>query len=87
MIKFIYLLLSITYAYSANWLMIQGTQKATAEDHDLWGFGQLRYTYNRLIYSINYTFSKSDAPYNSAAQSILDNAGDIARMQLTWVYK
>ena len=38
MIKFIYLLLSIIYAYSANWLMIQGTQKATAKDHNLWGF-------------------------------------------------
>ena len=40
---------------------------------------------NRI--DLNYTFAKSDAPYNSKAQYILDNAGDIARIQLTWVYK
>ncbi|WP_373032528.1 hypothetical protein [Sulfurovum sp.] len=54
MIKLIFLLLSISYGYSANWLMIQGTQKATTKDHNLWGFGQLKYTHNRGdIYEIN----------------------------------
>ena len=38
---------------------------------------------NRI--DLNYTFAKADAPYNSTAQSILDNAGDIARIQLTRV--
>lgn len=47
MIKFIFLLLSISYVYSANWLMIQGTENETAKNHNLWGFGQLRYIYNR----------------------------------------
>ncbi|GIT97578.1 hypothetical protein [Sulfurovum sp. TSL1] len=45
MIKLILLLLSISYTYSAYGLMIQGTQNATAKDHNLGGFGQLRYTY------------------------------------------
>lgn len=40
---------------------------------------------NRI--DLNYTFAKADAPYNSTAQSILNNAGDIARIQLTWVYR
>ncbi len=54
MIKFIFLLLSISYVYSANWLMIQGTQKATTQDHNLWGFAQLRYTHNKGdVYEIN----------------------------------
>lgn len=54
MIKFIFLLLSMSYLYSANWLMIQGTQKATTKDHNLWGFGQLRYIHNKgEIYEIN----------------------------------
>jgi len=46
MMKFIFLLLSISYVYSADWLMIQGTQKSTTKNHNLWGFGQLRYTHN-----------------------------------------
>ena len=54
MIKFIFLLFSISYVYSANWLMIQGTQKATTQDHNLWGFAQLRYTHNKGdVYEIN----------------------------------
>jgi len=46
MIKFIFLLLSFSYLYSADWLMMQGTQNVTAKKHNLWGFGQLRYTHN-----------------------------------------
>ena len=54
MIKLIFLLLSASYLYSADWLMIQGTQKADEKDHDLWGFGQLRYTHNLgNIYEVN----------------------------------
>lgn len=54
MIKFIFLLLSFSYLYGANWLMIQGTQKRTATAHDLWGFGQFKYTYNKGdIYELN----------------------------------
>jgi len=40
---------------------------------------------NRIDF--NYTFAKAYAPYNSTAESILNNAGDIARIQLTWVYR
>ena len=40
---------------------------------------------NRIDF--NYTFAKANAPYNNTAESILNNAGDIARIQLTWVYK
>jgi len=40
---------------------------------------------NRIDF--NYTFAKAYAPYNSDAQSVLDNTGDIARIQLTWVYR
>ena len=47
MIKFILLLLSVSYVYSANWLMIQGTQKANSKEHHLWGFTQLKYTHNQ----------------------------------------
>lgn len=46
MMKLIFVLLSVSYVYSANWLMIQGTQKAATKDHNLWGFAQLRYTNN-----------------------------------------
>jgi len=54
MIKFIFILLSISYIHSANWLMIQGTQKPTAKAHNLWGFGQLRYTHNiGDVYEVN----------------------------------
>ncbi len=47
MIKFILILLSVSYVYSANWLMIQGTESLATEDHHLWGFGQLRYIHNK----------------------------------------
>ena len=40
---------------------------------------------NRIDF--NYTYAKAHAPYNSSAQAILNNVGDIARIQLTWVYK
>jgi hypothetical protein len=40
---------------------------------------------NRIDF--NYTFVKAYAPYNGTAQDILNNAGDIVRIQLTWVYK
>jgi len=40
---------------------------------------------NRIDF--NYTFAKAYAPYNSTAQTILNNTGNIGRIQLTWVYK
>ena len=54
MIKFILLLLSVSYVYSANWLMIQGTQNANAKEHNLWGFTQFKYTHNKGdIFEVN----------------------------------
>ena len=54
MIKLVFILLSFSYLYSANWLMIQGTQKNSAPDHDLWGFVQLKYTHNKGdVYEVN----------------------------------
>lgn len=41
--------------------------------------------FNRIDF--NYTFAKADAPHNAAAQNILDNMDNIARIQLTAVYK
>jgi len=43
---FFIILITITYSYATNWLMIQGTQKEGAKEHHLWGFGQLRYIKN-----------------------------------------
>jgi hypothetical protein len=40
---------------------------------------------NRIDF--NYTFAKAYAPYNPTAQDILNNTGNIGRIQLTWVYK
>ncbi|MGB5506817.1 MAG: hypothetical protein WBM70_09030 [Sulfurovum sp.] len=62
MIKFIFLLLSISYGYSANWLMIQGTQEETTKDHNLWGFGQLRYIHNRG--DIYETYGMNKTPFS-----------------------
>jgi len=41
--------------------------------------------FNRIDF--NYTFAKADAPHNTTAQSILENTDNIARVQLTMVYK
>lgn len=41
--------------------------------------------FNRIDF--NYTYAKADAPHNAAAQKILDNTDNIARVQLTLVYK
>lgn len=41
--------------------------------------------FNRIDF--NYTFAKAYAPNNNTAQNILDNTGNIARIQLTMVYK
>lgn len=67
MIKLIFLLLSISNLYSANWLMIQGTEKENNAKHNIWAFGQLRYTHNKgNIYESNgmnktpFSFNKPD---------------------------
>lgn len=49
------------------------------------GFSYRFKGFNRI--DVNYTFARAEAPYNTAAQAILDHTGDIARMQLTLVYR
>ena len=49
------------------------------------GFSYKFESMNRIDF--NYTFAKGYAPHNTVAQSILDNSGDIARVQLTWIYR
>lgn len=47
MLKLFILLITITLnVYASNWLIVQGIQNDKAAEHNLWGFGQLRYINN-----------------------------------------
>lgn len=66
MIKLIFLLLSISYGYSARRLMVQSIQNAKAKDHTLGGSDQLLYTCNRGdIYTLNW-INKTPFSFNRA---------------------
>ncbi len=82
MTKLILLLFVFTnYLYASNWLMIQGTQNEKAKDHNLWGFGQLRYIDNSGdIYEqngINKTPFSMNKPSLSEQESLI-----IARLRI-----